>query len=411
MLAARALYYALMIAFIIALSSSLLISLAYLQRVHQNTAFDGERLVRNLNSGIALLKAGKIGGVEETAFDLYGEGRDSIWLAKRKWGLFDVAYAKVHSYQGWRRDTLVKAFFLGNRKDSTLRSALYLSDRNKPLGLAGKTSLKGWCQLPKADIKSAYIDGVSYFGAQLVYGKKTRSRAQLPPVREDRIASLMQQFKTRKGRSLLPAQVQQSFLDTTVYVQGDHIYLDGISLKGNIIVIAQTAIHVSASANLDGIQLYAPVIQFEAGFKGNLQAFALSELQVGAACQFEYPSVLGLLKTAFSRERPIITVAENSVVAGLVFIKTIQYTRFPPKLLLEKNTLVEGQVFVNGSFEHRGTVYGNVSCDQFHLRTSAAVYDNHLLNATIDRTRLSKYFIAPLYAATSLQYETVKWVD
>lgn len=410
MLAARALYYALMIAFIIALSSSLLISLAYLQRLQQNESLDSERMVRNLESGIALLKSSTDQKIEEQAYDLYGDGKDSVWIDKREWGLFDLAYAKTYRYESFRKDTLQRVFLLGNQKDTTLRAALYLTDRNKPLGLAGKTELKGWCQLPQADIKSAYIDGVSYFGAQLVYGKKTRSQKQLPPVRSARMEQLVKTFTTTAGTTLLPTVVQQSFWDSTLYVYGEQLYLEDISLKGNVIVVAKKAIYVAANAELEDIQLYAPTIEFEAGFRGSLQAFALDKIVLASDCQLSYPSVLGLLQTNNSVERSALRLEANSLVEGLVFVKTVAATRFPPKLRLAANALVNGQVFVNGSFEHRGTVYGNVSCDQFYLRTGSAVYDNHLLNATIDRTRLSKYFVAPLLAASSLQYENVKWL-
>ena len=411
MLVARALYYALIIAFIIALSSSLLISLAYLQRLQQINAFDGERMVRNLQSSMAILKSKSGTTIEEQAFDLYGEGRDSVTIGKYEWGLFHLAYAKIYAYNGFTRDTLVKAFFLGNSRDSTMDAALYLTDMRKPLGLAGKTSLKGLCFLPEADVKSAYIDGVSYMGAQLVDGEKSRSTAFLPAIHKDRIEDLSKQFFLQKGTSFISPKIEQSFTDSTVYIRGKTIYLDDLHLRGNIIVIAEKEIYVGANSYLEDIQLYAPVIRFEDGFRGSLQAFALSEIQVGKNCQLEYPSVLGLMKTEFSQKKPIIYIAEKSLVEGLVFIKTFKYTRFPPKLRVAESALIHGQAFINGSFELRGAVYGNVSCDQFNLKTNAAVYDNHLLNATIDHSQLSQDYVAPLYAASPLKYGNVKWVD
>jgi hypothetical protein len=58
-----------------------------------------------------------------------------------------------------------------------------------------------------------------------------------------------------------------------------------------------------------------------------------------------------------------------------------------------KESLVYGELYSTGLIDHKGTVYGSVTCSKFELKTASAEYENHLMNAVIDRQKRSSYYI------------------
>ena len=73
--------------------------------------------------------------------------------------------------------------------------------------------------------------------------------------------------------------------------------------------------------------------------------------------------------------------------------------------------MIKGQLFVNGTIDLKGSIHGNVTTKSFTLRTAASIYDNHLLNATIDATKLSTYYLNPLFFKGTKPNKIVKWLE
>ncbi|MEL6863600.1 MAG: hypothetical protein AAFP19_04235 [Bacteroidota bacterium] len=408
MLAARALFYALVVSLLIALVSGLLISLAYLQRLQQTDQFEQERLYRNVKSAMAIAQAGLLPSPRQS-LDLFGDGGDTVHWARFDWGVYSIAYAEAVRWTPLGRDTLQQVACLGARSSPLMQSALYLSDQNAPLAVAGNTQIKGKALLPRAGVRRGYIGGVGYLGSQLVYGDQEKSTSALPPINSQKADQILPLFSQPGNTPYLPL-LNRSFADSAAIIQTDAIYLTGIAYRGHIMVIASDSIVVAADATLEDVMLLAPKIIFEPGFEGQLQAFASKAMEVGEGCRFEFPSVLGLLKSEKVNDRPFLNIAPDCQLNGLVWVYQKYYTKYPVRLSIGERSRIEGQVFADGLVEHKGVIHGNLTCKSFSLKTSSSVYHNHLFNAVIDRNQLSKHYLSPLLAKEVRQSGVAKWI-
>ena len=100
--------------------------------------------------------------------------------------------------------------------------------------------------------------------------------------------------------------------------------------------------------------IFAPYIEIEDGFEGNVQAFARDSLVVGRNCQLQYPSVLGLMKMQSGFFQPFIHVGEKSLVQGVLFSYQEVIDREQTVIRLEKGTFIEGMVYADGYAEIKG---------------------------------------------------------
>ncbi|MEM9821102.1 MAG: polymer-forming cytoskeletal protein [Bacteroidota bacterium] len=410
MLEAKALVYAIVVALLIAIMSSLLVSLSYMQRLQQIDQFDQERQMRNVQSGIALLMDGENDYASPALIDLFGKGEDWLLLGKKDWGLFSAAYVRAVLQNQYGNDTLSKMMLLGQTNQHFPEEALYLVDLNKPLGLAGNTQIKGKAFLPKAGVKRASVGGQGYLGSQLIYGVQQKSRSQLPVLKKEKINFLLQQLQGLETHTMLPEVLDHPFWEEPLLFQSGNLYLDQHRLKGNLIVYSTDTLYVGASAQLEDLLLCAPTIIIQSGFSGSLQAFAFDHLHVEANCQLTYPSVAGTLRQS-EAQITRLTIGEQSRVEGMVFSYEAKYFRQGAKIQIQQGAKITGQVYASGVLELAGTVYGNVSCKQFFLRAGGGTYDNHLLNAVIDRSRLPKHFVGPQSTKQGKTQEIAKWIE
>ncbi len=412
MLPARALFYALVVSLITAVMSGLLIHLASLQSLQQADQFNREQVLRNVASGIALLK-GDNANVLRQYHSLYGEDNQVIELEKYDWGLFKAGWVKA-VLPGWNgaTDTITRSVLLGAKYQPFLESALWLSDQNKPLSVTGQTVIKGSVYVPKGNVERGFIAGSPYQGTKLVYGKQYKSRKML--VKPD--LSKLERLLTNWEEGGVPYgesnQLQrQPFEKGVLQLSGGRVVLDNCHLSGRIIIRASQSITVRPGSVLENVILIAPVIRFESGCEVQLQAFATKVLEVAEDCVFSYPSVLGLVRTDKEEEQPLLKVGEGTELTGLVFAYDKAYFRKPVLLEIKKEALIRGQVFCNGKLDHRGTVLGNVIAKSFFLNTGSATYDQLLLDAVIDRPALSEHYLGPFFMKGTDQLNVIQWLD
>ena len=193
------------IALIIATLCASLISLAYYYRMAtlQHTIVD--RLENNAQSGINLLLATSDHSDASEGYwkDLFGQKQDSVWLHQKPWGVYQVGIARARTGNKSRQ----KVALFGRKPDQTGQSALYLVDEQRPLSIAGRTQLIGRCYLPKAGIKSAYINRIGYQGEQLVKGSTQESQSSLPKLSPDVVAHLRRLLTVRSRKLSLAGAV------------------------------------------------------------------------------------------------------------------------------------------------------------------------------------------------------------
>lgn len=405
MIRAHALYFTLFISLIIALISGSLVLGAFYYRTLSLKHASEDRLLRNLQSGIHLL----LGSEDEYAYDekysidLFGEEKDSIQLKILPWGLFDIGVVKSVSGKSFFQ----KAFLYGY-KPTDSQIALYLQDLNRPLALCGNTQLKGTCYLPKAGVERAYIAGKSYIGSKLVYGEIKTSDSQLPELNKERLSQLESLFRQSNPSS--DVKTENSFFEPTHFIEWSTPNLSDTVLSGNIIIYANQHVTITPSAKLTNIVVVAPSITIQSGFEGTSQFFATDSIRVENKVNLTYPSALGIIKKQASETRPTITLGENSMLQGFIFTTQQEYDRSKTQISLNKDCYILGQVYTDGYLDLKGKIEGNAYVHKFSLKTPASIYENHLLDATINIEALPDYFISTALFATENQKGIMAWL-
>lgn len=407
------LLYVLALMLIIGIMSSALISKAYLNTMEMQGYADMNRMQLNAVSGLRLLMADKeMAAKAPLRMDLYDTGADSVSLERKHWGALDLGISKAFT----RDKAVMKIAALGFAPGED-ETALMVTENDRPLSVCGDTRLKGKCFLPKLGTRPAYIEGRSFSGKRPVEGLVIPAPKQVPPADQELMRKIGERLQGRgyEQDSLLedlPGDLSASFSAATVcYRAPSSVLLNDYYLQGNIIVYSPVKIRVRNNCRLNDVVLYAPKIEIDSGFTGSLQAFASDSLIVGKNCKLEYPSLLGLVRTEDSPLYPVLRVGVETEVAGSVFAwEEKPFYNRQVKLCLDKKTLVQGEVYSSGQADVKGTIEGRLICSSIVLVTPSSVYDNHLLDAVIDRTKLSKYYAGVNVIGENRSNTIVKWL-
>lgn len=399
MIKAGSLFYAIVISLIIAIVSSSLILFSYLTRIEFEKLEIGQQLQLNVDSGINLLLATSSSKDENKQIDLYGKGTDSVSLIRKHWGAYEI----LISHARFKDQEIIKIIQSGSISDSSDRYSIYLADEDKPLALCGKTRLKGTAYLPKAGLKRAYIEGQNFTGDQLLDGVSRQSNKSLNEFNPDVLKHIQDIFSQKcisASDSLIEVSGQlsgdsifNSFRDKTlVYSSPGTFKISDGSYSGNIVFISDRQIIISGSALLRDVIIAAPKIIIEEHFSGNIQAFGRDSIIVKKEVSLHYPSVLGIVKNKTIQNACIILNEKDSVSGSIFSCKTEKDILKQTGIIVRKEAFVYGDVYSNGYADIQGTIHGSLTCSKIMLSTPSSVYENHLLGAVIDATKLSSHF-------------------
>jgi hypothetical protein len=342
--------------------------------------------------------------------DLFGNGHDSVMVQKKRWGVFHILTSQA--YQGNQRAW--KTSLIGFHPTEKGRSALYLSDERSPLTIAGDVFLNGDCYLPKSGVRTTYINRIGYSKKELVHGKQLESKeSSIPAVNPELLKSIKRLCGQEFGQDydlLQEAEdgdtIRNSFYNAlTLYYHSAGAMAIVENIKGNVLVHSPVSIKVSARARLEDVILVAPFIEIEDGFSGQAQFFAKDSIKVGDGCRIYYPSALVLYN-----DKGEISLGKKTEVKGLIFMAGESDDFASRTLGLEEESMVTGQVYVDGYVEHKGEVHGNLTCRKFLLRMEHSVYENHLFNGKIDGLKLPEYFTGADLYEYSDKKSVIKWL-
>lgn len=407
---------------IIALLLALMLLLLLYNRNDTSQLLRKLKLERNLESGTALLlsRAYADEAGEEELIDLFKEEVDSVSLQHYPWGLYEVAIIK--SFEA--TDTMQKVFLKGNKVQNDKAYALYLKDDDRPLSVSGKTVIRGTAYLPPAGIRKAYIEDKAYEGDTTVYGALKNSEKQLPKINTALVEQLKKHFfdslenrmDTVVSFNTVKDSLNRSFYQTPLLLSSeDSISVENIRLKGALIVVSKEAIYLPSSANVEQAIFIAPKIKIAKNFKGTLQAFAQDSILIEENVELAYPSAIGLIErrneNTVQEFSPEIVIHKNARIHGVVFsVAASTATDFMNRIRIEPGCEVYGEVYADGMLELKGAVFGSVACQRFVLQTPSSLYDNFLLDATIDYTKRSGYYLESAFLQTSGKGGIVKWL-
>jgi hypothetical protein len=399
---------------IMAAVSLAVISLVYYRNLLLLRVEAGQRLERNTRSGLNLMLASDrfpFGQVIE--IDLYGIEEDTVALRKAPWGVFDLYAATAR----WKNLSSQVIALVGATPDQLGQAALYLADTNRPLSVSGQNMITGDSYLPKSGVKPGYLNSSGFQGANLIDGQVLSSEKGMPPEAPyyvQRVAGYCQPENPLANhpadiRATVGLRRRQSFMDTTlVFSATKDASLQQAALVGNIAVQAKGVLRVAATSRLQGVLLMGRKVIIQAGFKGNVQIFAQDTIIVQENVTLLYPSVLAVQNKASDG---LIEVKSGTRVSGLIYLGARDTVLLRNRVHIAERAVVTGQVYVRGGVELKGTIYGNVQCNRFLLNTPTSLYENFLVNTTIDISKRSAAYVASPLLSKAKQKQIVQWLQ
>ncbi|RLD85013.1 MAG: hypothetical protein DRJ07_03980 [Bacteroidetes bacterium] len=400
---------------LIALMISAFIALTYMQNHFRVKVALFKSAVQYSNFGINYANKSEISYLDKTEIELDEKTNVQISMRKMNWGLFDLIYSRSTIVE----ETFQKSALVGGFQQN--RNALYLQDINRPLVVVGNTEIVGRTALPKNGVKRGSIAGHSYIGSQLIYGTIVESKTDLPKIRNvDFMKNFSRDLMLKDSIEFIELiedyKLFNSFNDPTkVHSSNNVVRLNFIQLTGNIIVQSDTLIIVENTSKLKDIILVAPNIEIANNFNGNFQAIASKNIVIGQNCDLRYPSALILTdnesNSSIKKNKVTkrIQINSNSIIRGIIcHLSNDIQTTYGPRIILEENSKIIGEIYSEENIELKGTVDGMVYTKGFVARQFGSVYQNHIYNGKIIEENLPKQYVG-------LQFENVpnsvaKWM-
>lgn len=409
MLKAGALYFSIIVAFIIAMICASLIMLAAHYRGSYLKEMRMARLSRNMDSGIAAVLAEKDDTDTTKALDLFGDQTDSIMVKKKHWGIFTLATVKSFVLS----DTIKRSFLIGlETKNDAL--AVYLSDEDRPLSVSGDTRITGDVEVPKAGMRKSYVESRPYSGEQLVYGKIHDSKRTLGGLEKKWIKEIEDKLDFDPSRlpNLQSEEERISFLSGAKEFNVSGLTKIENNLSGQITLYSDTVVRISANAKLDNTIIYAKSIVIADGFKGNCQLFARDSIIIGNHAVLGYPSVLGIMSKEKMVDQAKIIIGNDVLFDGIIFSYEPKRSALQTMVALGENTIVQGEVYATGLLKlaKKVKVEGKVSCNRFIMKTPTTLYENFLVDVTLNRRARNRvYLTSSVFTGTTGDKKILRW--
>ena len=394
---AGALQVTLFVAIVIAL---LLTAFIVLVHTHKTFSIQTDFIIeasKNSNKGIYYSLNHQTRLNDTVNIPLKDEDYKSLKTYRAFWGVFE----KVSSVASIKNKTLIRVALIGAKQEQIHRTALYIQDNNKPLVVVGETKIEGVAYLPERGVKPGDISGQSYYGNQLIYGRAKKSSILPRPYHEtlNQIENISQQINTTDNGQFITLEqgksYQNSFLQPKQVVYSNHdIRLSYVELIGHIVIQSKTKVTVDNTSVLKDIIIIAPKIEILDDVKGNFQAIATKNISVGKRVELSYPSALILnedetLLSAVNKNDNKIVINDYSTVKGVVlFSSQPKINNFNPQIKLTEQAKVIGEVYSTENIELKGAVYGSIFTNNFIVRESGSIYQNHIYNGTISVKQL-----------------------
>lgn len=365
-----------------------------------------KKLVDNANSGMEYLLSGQADEVLiEQSYDLFGKGQDSVILTQVPWGLFQLKVVKAFN----KGRLYTKAAITGSDLPDHIPS-FYLTDRGKPLSIVGSTKIGGKALLPKAGYKRAYVEGRTSMSTNAMTGDIGISGNALPEIElAPSVLSIgYSRFSTMVlDGNVLDSHIAVSFGDSILVIEGvgDFTISSGAQLKGAIVLHTSGKVTVERGASIEDIVVIASTVIVKDGFEGVLHIEASDNVYIGEKAQLQYPSTI-YLTDKLSRAKGVY-LASNSTVSGAVIVKGNADALL---LKMEKGADIYGLTYVTGRVAIQGDIHGSLMCNSTYLRSPSSVYDNYLIDATINHPFPHKAFVHIPVSGTSSSSKIVKWL-
>lgn len=367
-------------------------------------AIQEKALEQDASSGINHLKNLKTTTHYQESFRIQGKSQRVLTVTKHPWGLFDVGIATAECQEG----SVMKTALLGAKEPEDRQTALYLKNRRAPLKLGGGATIRGDVYHPKAGIQKFHAYSSRFRGDYTIQGDRYISQMHFPWFDETLIDQIYQGFREVDRHPIPGDSIEHPFSRPTKNLSpiGENT-LAGITLKGNIRVIADRPLTIRKSANLEDVIVYAPAIKVAPGFKGSLQIFVSDSAKL-EGCELHYPSVIGLYNQQKTpKHQPKVAITGNTVFEGTILARASGSRA--PKVKVGNKVDLTGEVFADGNLSFQGDMAGRIYCDRLIYDSPTKHYKNLLVDATIDATKLPATFAFSRLTEHKVQ-SVAKWL-
>jgi len=389
-----------------------------LHHYHTLTLIQNQRLERNVNSALVVAKEtpNAYNLNQPLTTDLYSDESDEVTITKKLWG----GYYLLKAEASWRTAQHAIIEMCGNDVFSDEPIALYLADKERYLSISGSTNLNGNCYIPKLGIRRAYIEGNSYTGSEMVHGKIQISKSSLPEIDPVFVAANRDYLigSNFPGDSLVTISrlfksdsiVNSFYQKTAIFYSDAWLTLTHKYLKGNIKVVSSKGITLNKTSEIQDVIFYAPKIEVNPGFTGTVQMFATDTIFVREGARLLFPSLISIIES--KSKNPYIEIGKKCIISGdiVLLLKSVSNNSLA-ECDLNEESIINGRIYCDGKLQVKGAVKGSVYCTGFILKTPASLYENHLLNATVDFHALSKYYSGAGFFKVSDRYKSIKRLE
>lgn len=323
-----------------------------------------------------------LSGADTATVLLYEDGEDPVHIKRQRWGLYEVISIGRSSEDPFRR-----TYLMGRASESAIRPALWLSNRNIPLTLAGSTSIKGPVYAPQVGVKYLDLPGMKFSGRTIEADNLRPSGRYLPRLSWE-AWNYLDTLKAQKERNRDYGSVQRkriSFDGPTLYVRCDSHKETTIQLSGNAVLYGDRIV-LSKDSDIGDILVVARTVVIKSGFRGSAQIFCADSVRIEPNVKLDYPS--GLFVDSSGQNAPGVIIEENSVINGYVGIhwgEKYHYVLGNPCLILWANTRVHGLVYVDGSSYIQGSIKGTAYLKDCFSYAGRDMYVETLRDITIER--------------------------
>ncbi len=280
----------------------------------------------------------------------------------------------------------------------------------------GETKIIGMAFLPQQGVKRGHIAGKSYYNPKLIYGVVSQSQGKLPKIKKrnylkkwmkNPVFEASQFFNLEFGMQ----QTNSFHNKTMLFHSTKEIHLRDISLTGNIAIQSDTLVKIAQSAVLKDILIIAPKVEIAKSVTGSFQAFASEYIKVAEGCQLNYPTVLLLYERALKtqEEAPKIELAQKVKLQGVIaYLSETQNKSYQSHINLEKEVVVEGELYCDKNIDTQAQVHGTVYTDEFVAKQFGSIYQNHLYNCGMNASLLPKSYVGLAFKNTKMK--VLQWM-
>lgn len=416
-LVSGALQFTIFIGVVIALLLAALIMLTY---SHNFFILQSKSAVENFqlaNTGMNYILQNSPITADTLVIQELNDENQSVEIEVSQWGIFEKGIVKTTN----RKKIFYKSALIGSQIDTQNRPSVYLQENLKPLVLVGNTTIKGLTFLPEQGVRPGYIGNQGYSRKKLTEGMIRKSNFNLPELKagyQDHLRNFLDIQNFNEKNYLSERQKNNctiSFLKPTMrWIEEGEIILNNNILTGNIIIKSEKLIRVNKSVILKDVILIAPIIEIEDQVAGSFQAIATKKIWVGKQCRLNYPSALVLFQkdvimTNTDVNDDQIFIDSNSEIKGSVcsLIK-IKENDFESHIILNKNSVIKGEIYCQGNLEFSGKLIGSVFTKQFIVKRMGGIFVNYIYDGQIGSEDLNESFCGILL--NNYKSGIVKWM-